>query len=131
MLVYQALRRLTGSVRVTHALDDHLLEEQRADFNYGSDHEGLNIGEAQPPYASPATIGRCIRGPITLDGLDEDAGYPEPEELWHSDEIIGGIHWTRDPAYFRDHVTWLNHSPRETTPRELAVAYLVVSFKHR
>ncbi|KAK4039660.1 hypothetical protein C8A01DRAFT_16385, partial [Parachaetomium inaequale] len=52
MLVYQALKRLTGSVKVTHALDDQLFQDWRLDC--GEDIEG-KIPKLS--YTNPATIG--------------------------------------------------------------------------
>jgi hypothetical protein len=60
-----------------------------------------------------------------LDGLDD--GYPNPEELRYYNEVMGGTRRADEPAYFQRHVTWLNHSPQDTTAREVAVAYLTVS----
>lgn len=128
MLVFQALKRLTSasSVKVTHALDDYLLRESEMEY----DDNGNKIAEdsTQPPYVKAATIGTCIRGPIGLDGLDEESGYPDPEDLhYYGRELVGGVNWGNAKAYSRRHVAWLNHSPTKSTPQEFAVAFLVVS----
>lgn len=126
MLVFQALKRLTVSVKVTHALDDYLYREGRGYED--SDDEKANR-EGQPPYATAATLGKSIRGPIGLDGLDEDDGYPDPEELQYYSEVVGGVRWSQEDAYVREPVTWLNNSPGKSSPQEFAVAFLVVSSK--
>lgn len=134
MLVYQALKRFTSSVKVTHALDDHLFQDEWEGY-LDDKRNRTATGATQPSYASLATIGTSIRGPIALDGLGD--GYPDPEELHYTD-YSGGDYYgadyscdhidrTGDMAFTRDHVTWLNHHPQKTTPRELAVAFLVVS----
>lgn len=120
MLVYQALKHLTGSVKVTHALDDHLFWEDRAEYLENED-EGETTSATQPSYASLATIGTAIWSPITVDGCGDY--YVNPEELSYDGSCVGGD----DKAFTRDHVTWLNHHPRETSHQELAVAFLVVS----
>ena len=124
MLVYQALKRLTGSVKVTHALDDHLFRDDRIEYPEDGN-PGADTDATHPSYASPATIGTSIRGPIALDGLGED--YPDPEELDYDGKYTYGGYRKGDTAFTRDHVTWLNHHPQKTTPQELAVAFLVVS----
>jgi hypothetical protein len=125
MLVYQALKRLTGSVKVTHALDDHLYWEDLAEDSEKEDEGGTASTSptqvTQPSYARLATIGTSIWRPITVDGCGDY--YANPEELSYDRWGVGGD----DKAFTRDHVTWLNHHPRKTSPRELAVAFLVVS----
>ena len=76
MLLYQALKCLSGSVRVTHALKDVKFWDEAAedDSDYGSDYDSLNIGELQPPCELPTTIGTCIRWPTTLVDRGDEAG---------------------------------------------------------
>jgi hypothetical protein len=130
MLVYQALKRLTGSVKVTHALDDHAFQEWRLDCdeNGRDDENGKEDENPELPHATPTTIGTSILGPITWTDYEED-GHPAPENLRYEERVVSshGVCWTNKAAYFRDHVTWLNHAPQPDTPQELAVAYLAVS----
>ncbi|KAL2132141.1 hypothetical protein VTI74DRAFT_4147 [Chaetomium olivicolor] len=117
MFVYQALKQVTGSVRVTHVLDDHLFQE---DLSYYPEDEGRKTGTSQPPYAIPATIGTEIRGLICLDGVYED-DYPNSEELFYEYDRRRVEY---EVVYRREHAIWLNHSPGKMAPRELTVAYI-------
>ncbi|KAK4233095.1 hypothetical protein C8A03DRAFT_19759, partial [Achaetomium macrosporum] len=111
ILVYQALKRIIDSIKVSYTLDDYKYQES------------LNpkAGKAQPPYATPTFIRTSIRGPIIKRHKAGDEPYPDPETLEYC-EYVGYRRTEGTKAYDHEYVTWLNHSPYKETPRELAVA---------
>lgn len=48
-------------------------------------------GDVRPPYTTGATIGKSIRGPFALDGLDMDDGSLDPIISGNNNKVIGGV----------------------------------------
>lgn len=106
MVVYQALRRLTGSARVRGVIDDR----ERTTY---SDSEPSSSSSHAPEdsYTTKYAVGRSIAGTDIVHGCSEDVYI----------DLRDG-----DYLHRRQKVTWLNHEPNKNTPTELAMAWIAV-----
>lgn len=121
MVVYQALKALTGSVSVNAALDDSEYQSQMPAPEDDSEYDS-EVEKAKGPGVKEAVIGQLPATPILCQNNDEEGPPIDPTELDRGEMVRG--QWTRKQAYERREVTWLNHPP--SNPDELAVAYLTV-----
>lgn len=145
MVVYQALKRLTGSAQVATVLDDDRYQTWKREYEYGYSHREKpepndkigNVNESNiflgkildvptlcqgyddDELLDPEDITRCVR--------NDDGELPDPEDLTSCVSNYTQEE-QREQVYSRQKVTWLNYSPGSQTMKELAVAFITVSF---
>ncbi|KAF5013937.1 hypothetical protein FDECE_66 [Fusarium decemcellulare] len=105
MVVYQALKRILGSARVSAVLDDAEYREYRRDW-YGDKDEDDGCAHVSDAPSSA----------IAWDDWSCQDERLRPDK-------IGARRRDDKPLYPRRPVTWLNYPPSTQTPRELAVAF--------
>ncbi|KAM0441304.1 hypothetical protein ACHAPT_000613 [Fusarium lateritium] len=106
MVVYQALKRLLGSARVTAVLDDDDYKESTSEWRMDSEDEDWRNSDCISDTLVPT---------FTCDDWCEDEP-PDPGAI--------EAHWQRGPTFPRRGVTWLDHQPNSQTAKELAVAFV-------
>ncbi|KAH7166480.1 hypothetical protein EDB81DRAFT_285274 [Dactylonectria macrodidyma] len=120
MMVYQALRQLTGAAKITTVLDEQDYKDNISEGQYtyqvkasldieSDDDEGL--------HESHALIAKSLRPVVLSDDHDYESETLNPAEIPVS-------HRNSDPMYPRRVVTWLNYAPNSRTYKELAVAFI-------
>lgn len=109
MVVYQALKRLLGSARVTAVLDDEEYRENKEEWMHYSDDEEGNYN----------CVSASLQPILTCEGYNEDEAV-DPGSI--------EANFGQGPAFPRRGVTWLNHTPNSRTASELAVAFITVGF---
>ncbi|KAK3328729.1 hypothetical protein B0H66DRAFT_532 [Apodospora peruviana] len=118
MVVYQALKRLTGSVRVTGIIDD------RKDYYYRNEEEDSRITPVpEDSYTiGKFAVGTTVGGPVLIPGSGEDnfVEPTDPDLVWDFQKQES----KETPLYRRQNVAWLNHIPTKDTPKELALAFI-------
>ncbi|RSL63556.1 hypothetical protein CEP54_005155 [Fusarium duplospermum] len=105
MVVYQALKRLLGSARVTAVLDDTDYMQNRSEgmMDYSDDEE-----------ANYDCVSSSLQPVLTCEDYDEEE-TPDPGTI---------ADFGQGPAFPRRGVTWLNYAPNARTATELAVAFI-------
>lgn len=121
MLVYQVLRRLTGSAKVLAVLDASEYEEECRER--GEDWDSSSNCSNSDAWASTAYLTDFLFGPSLHDDY-EDNQKLDPTSIMHSVSHDNGP-WQWEPAFPKKKVTWLNSDPQSF--EELAVAYVAVS----
>jgi hypothetical protein len=106
MIVYQTLKRFTNEVKVQAMLDDTQYRKRRAEIAEEMDEEDAEQQDTGNAYLSEDRTVQSLP-----DQGEEEAGGPPPEEV----------------GYAHKEVTWINHSPDETSHQELAAAFITVS----
>ncbi|KAJ4308455.1 hypothetical protein N0V84_012090 [Fusarium piperis] len=106
MVVYQALKRLLGSARVTAVLDDEGFKENNTEWVKWADEEERDHN----------CVGTSLWPVLTCDEYEEDRAV-DPGTIEGD--------FSRKPAFPRQDVTWLNHAPNSQTASEFAVAYIM------
>ena len=124
MVVYQALKRLTGSAEVLAVLDGTEYEEEcRERGGYASDCDSSSNNSNRDALASGSYLTESLFAP-PLHYKYEDDQRLDPASIMHSVSHNNGP-WQLEPAFRRTEVTWLNRGPRSF--KELAVAFVSVS----
>jgi len=127
MVVYQALKRLTGFSQVATVLDDSKYHTWKRECRY-SDEESESDDEAGNAYASRTTLGKFLVASTLWEDFDCYEGeLPDPESVTHVRHRSDSKR-LREQTYSRQNVTWLNYSPHSKAFRELAFAFPTVSF---
>jgi len=128
MVVYQALKRLTGSVQVATVLDDDKYQSWKRERGYRdySDEQSETDDEAGDIYTSDTLLGESLGSPTLWRDYEEE-GQLDPESIVRYVRPSRGSEWQAEQIYSRQKVTWLNDSPGSEAFKELAVAFLTVS----
>jgi len=127
MVVYQALKRLTGFAQVATVLDDSEYQTLMRERRYDNDEESESDDEAGNAYASRTTLGKFLVA-TTLWEDCQDESLPDPESFTYYVRRGSDSKRLREQAYSRQKVTWLNYSPNSEAFKELALAFPTVSF---
>ena len=122
MIVYQVLKRLTGSVHVKAVADD---SEYRDWVDEDNPRESKPGGSKGPAACAQEAFVSDPRPAHVSDFYTED-GMVDPSSVVDYARHADG-RWYEKAIFRREMVTWLNHPPGETTSKELAVAFITVS----
>ncbi|KAJ5703223.1 hypothetical protein N7488_010771 [Penicillium malachiteum] len=140
MLVYQALKRLGGNVRVTPVIDDIACNEDDGYYELKSNWHGSSdpniyhpsqdqsssgeCGSKTPSEVGEYYVGKGFHSPFLEDQITDDGELPSPGQFGRNYDYHRG---NFSEAWYRSkRVTWLNKGPKYGG-RELAMTAIVVS----
>ena len=125
MVVYQALKRLTGFAQVATVLDECGHPTWRD--GYSNNEESESNDGVENVYTSDTLLGKVLHTPVMVPDGNE-AEQLDTESVTRYVRRGHDNKRCKELLYFRHKVTWLNYSPGSKTFKELAVAFATVSF---
>jgi hypothetical protein len=125
MVVYQALKRLAGFAQVATVLDDHSYQDWMNGYSYNKKSKSNDgVGNV---HESDTLLGKVLHTPILWQDFNDEEQL-DPESVTHHVRCDCDTKQCEEQVYSRQKVMWLNYSPGSKSFRELAVAFITVSF---